>query len=50
MGLGHFLRKSSLKVSNYLHGGMRQQVLSFKYGAMLGKNPNLGSIRALNGD
>ena len=38
----YFLQKRSLKVSNILHDGRRQQGASFKCGAIFGKNLNPG--------
>ena len=45
---GHFLGNQSLKVSYFLHDGRRQYRTSFEYGAIFGKNLNLGLIRELN--
>ena len=47
---GHFLRNSSLKVSNFLHDGRRQWDTTSEGGAIFGKNLNPGLIRGLSRD
>ena len=37
---GHFLGNQSLKVSNFLHDGRRQQGTPPEYGGILWKNPD----------
>ena len=46
----HFLKNWPLKVSNFLHDGRRQEGTAFEYGAIFGKNLNLGLIRGLSRD
>ena len=48
--LGHFLWNQSLKVSNFVHDGGEQMGASFEWGAIFGKNLNLGLIKGLSRD
>ena len=47
---GHFLGNRSLKVSNFLHDGRRQNGPSSEYSVIFGKNLNPGLIRGLSRD
>ena len=46
----HFLQNRSLKVSNFLHDGIRQWCAYFEGGDIFGKDLNLGLIRGLSKD